>query len=466
MLQIRSIYFIAVFLFLSGIGYSQTITNEKAEKFGQILENAIATNDNFVAGVSAAVLVDGEELWKGAAGLSSIYNPQSHVTPDTLFQIYSITKTFTAALILDLMAENRLSLSDEIQDWISVQGNENIDSTASIKQLITHTTGFDDYVTNESFLLTVYFQQSKIWQPYELLHYVETPLFEPGTDYAYSSTNYIILGMIAEEVTDSTIARLFRTRYFDPLELNNTYFPLAENIPTNIANPHDNLSTLGLTNSGTVDLLEVLDTFDGIISSAWATGAIVSSAEDIAKWGHALFAGEAIHAKAHDSLIAIISAPGFSSHYQDIAPDAVGHNGSAVGFISTLVYVPSENVSICVLINQGHTTMSGELSEISEALYDALLEPSAIETFAAQSNHYKLFPNPCQNFIHVNIPQSLKNNTNISIYSSSGKRLRTFCLKKGQQNPYEIPVSGLAGGVYFFHINNEEQIIKPFVIKR
>ena len=190
---------------------SQVLPADKVAELQSIIENYYADEELLLGGLSAALYIEGEGSWKGATGISTITDAESYINTDTRFHIYSITKTYTAALILELMAEGRLWLDETVADYIDVSENVNVTGNATIKQLITHSSGIADYVANQLFQLAVYSDQAKIWQPKELLNYVGQPQFTQGTGIAYSSTNYILLGMIAEIVTDSTAEQLFRT---------------------------------------------------------------------------------------------------------------------------------------------------------------------------------------------------------------------------------------------------------------
>lgn len=458
-------------LLLFQTGFAQDLPDAKAERLQEVLDSIYQNDDTYFAGISAAVLIDNEGFWEGATGISSIDFPDSYITTDTLFHIYSVTKTFTAALILELMAEERLTLDNIVTDWISVDDYTNIDGKATIRQLLSHSSGYDDYVTNPYFLLAVYTDSTKLWTPEEVLKYAPEPLFNPGEDYSYSSTNYILLGLIAEAVTDSSIDVLFRTRFFDKLDLTRTFFPPDEDITGNVANPHEDPSELPSLEaySSMLALFNIPDSLvdlsnhvsmKTVASAAWTTGAIVSTAEDIVHWGYALLEGDIISTAARDTLYNILTTnPILSSEYEDIASDAIGHDGAAAGFRASLTCIPSEGIYIVALINQGVSLIStDELHYIVKSLYNEVTEKtvSIMETKTMFSIK-QIYPNPTTSGTKIEFSLQQKTDVILSIYNTQGVEVKQLINKTMDENTYSIEadLSNLPVGVYMLRLNTD-----------
>ena len=142
-------------------------------------------------GLAAAVYVSDQCQWAGAAGFS-VYDPARETAPDIdpamTFGFASISKTFIAALVLQLAESNLLSLDDPLQKWLP--NFRNINSSATIRQLLGHTSGIYNYLDHPSDPFINSPDLNRIWRPEEILsNYVLAPKFQPGAGYAYSNTN-------------------------------------------------------------------------------------------------------------------------------------------------------------------------------------------------------------------------------------------------------------------------------------
>ena len=185
--------------------------------------------DRGLTGVALAVDQDGEFLFDGAAGLAN-RETQTPLAPADRFRIYSITKTFTAVLVLQLVDEGVLSLDDTVADWLDDPAVARIPNVEQItlRQLLTHTSGVYDYFAQDSpFWQDAYLGEdadwSRVWTPEELLAYADgaahAPDFAPGEGVRYSNTGYILLGLIVEEATGQAFADRLHQQILDPLGL-------------------------------------------------------------------------------------------------------------------------------------------------------------------------------------------------------------------------------------------------------
>jgi D-alanyl-D-alanine carboxypeptidase len=188
-----------------------------AEQLQKALDDGISNYDG--KGVSAAVIIPGQEMWTGTSGIS---HGATQITANMLFSAGSITKTFTAVTIMQLAEENKLSLDDSLYNWISSYSN--IDSTITIRQLLNHTSGLYDIADNSQFFEQIFLDQNRIWTLEEILSdYVLDPYFPKGTEWHYSNTGYIILRSIIKQISDSGISDEYRSRFLLPLNLNRTF---------------------------------------------------------------------------------------------------------------------------------------------------------------------------------------------------------------------------------------------------
>ncbi len=451
---------LALFLVFAASSFylaAQNFPVELQNRFQTVLDTTMQNNPHFVAGISLAVYSEEHGFWEGTSGVSSINDPASFLTTDTLFHIYSITKTFTSAMILKLMAANQLNLDDPISQYLTIE-NVNINSQATIRQLLNHSTGFDDYVTNFMFLWAVQSNPTHIWEPVELLQYVATPDFETGTSHGYSSTNYIILGMIIETVTGNTIANLFREHFFNPRGMQHSYFTPDETVPENKANPHDKLLVIGGTPPDAIADISFFP-FDGIISATWSTGGIVSLPREIVSWGHDLWSGNILPEQASDTLINSLnnsSNYGYGVMRRNEYPNgAIGHDGGAVGYVATLIHFPNDRITVCAMVNQGSMTVNDiAVSDFVTAIYDiATTSNVAIETYPELlPADIFLFPNPVENILNAEFYSPNTEKIEIQLFNTSGTLVfrNTEMVMRGK-NSLKINVENLPAGVYFLN---------------
>ena len=169
----------------------------------RILRDTVRTEG--IAGLSVAVRSASGATWTGVAGHAE-FSPSRTIKPDTVFSIASVSKTFVAALILQLADEGKLSLDDSFGDYApEVPGGKGV----TIRQLLSHTSGIYDYFENPRYLRIsgAWFDQPDAtglasrdhrWTFDEIMRLVRSPYCRPGRCYHYSNTNYVILGARGE----------------------------------------------------------------------------------------------------------------------------------------------------------------------------------------------------------------------------------------------------------------------------
>ncbi|MDB5033094.1 MAG: hypothetical protein JWQ98_335 [Chlorobi bacterium] len=337
----------------------------------QALEKTLAAVDVRARhGVLASVIAPGLGQWTGAAGYSDSVGP---AMPDMRFQIGSISKTFIAATIFQLVEEGTLSLSDSLHAWLP--GYDNIDSTITIRQLLGHTSGVFDFLNDDrtgDLISDAYlFHPDKFWTPGEILsQHVGTPNFKPGKGARYSNTGYILLGSIIEKVTGQPVAQEIRNRFLTPLNLGGTY-PGWENKPT--GKLVDGWSTgFDADTMKQVDVSSIPTT--AALSMAWTAGGMVSTAGDVARWADALYRNGGV--LKDSSLKAMLTFRSTSDgdvglgafRYHYYSRIAYGHTGGILGYSSWVLSIPKDSVSVAVLINSFHPYIDAGSQEFMTAL--------------------------------------------------------------------------------------------------
>ena len=151
-----------------------------------------------------------------------------------LFGFGSITKTFVAAIVLQLVEEGKLGLGDTLGKWL--EEYPNIDTNITVHQLLNHTSGLGGYFRKEHFRSDVEGNLDRVWSPEEILKYVGIPKTLPGDGKQYSNTNYILIDLIVEAATGNPVEQELEERVFRPLRLDHTYLPKRDFDPRRWAN--------------------------------------------------------------------------------------------------------------------------------------------------------------------------------------------------------------------------------------
>jgi D-alanyl-D-alanine carboxypeptidase len=387
-------------LFSSATLYSfaQGFSTETQAKLQKVIDG-FQNNPNspFVGGISAAIKVDGLALWQGATGYAARnIDEQNNLLPggtpfttNTLSRIYSVTKTFTAALVLELAKVGAFNLQEPVSKYLPLINvvNPNINSSVTIHQLLAHESGYSDYTDEINLQVAVAFNPTHIWTPYEMVSFVHQ-IAQPGAPRRYSSTNYILLGAIIEAATGKPVEQHYRERFFNPLRFGSMYLAGRESLGNHgtLASPHDNISVFNpifqLTGQPTFpDAYTNISRFpmDAIVSLAFTAGGMVSNAADLAEWGNALFGGRATSRSTIDTMLNSISNTpdedgdklgyGIFVNTKISKTDYfIGHNGGAPGYRSVMFYQPDRKMTLVVLIN----FYGGDPYSIAKALYESL----------------------------------------------------------------------------------------------
>ena len=209
--------------------------------------------------------------------------------PGLHFRAGSLTKSFVATVVLQLVAEGRLSLSDTLERWLPAilpYGDR-----VTVHQLLNHTSGVPDYwATVERTLAGSRQGRLRAWTPQALVGLVadQPPGFPPGTAWSYSNTGYVLLGLTVETATGNTLARELGRCIFGPLGLRDTLLP--GNSP-GIPSPTSRGYSVPLSPQGEVITGPLLDFTAQNPSWAWAAGALVSTLEDLGHFFRALLGG-------------------------------------------------------------------------------------------------------------------------------------------------------------------------------
>ncbi len=469
--MLKKVYLILAFVSWTPTVWSQTFPPELAEKLNARLDSVYAARP-YKAGLSAAIYLPDGALWTGAVGVAHIIE-RTPVTPDHKFRIYSSTKPVTAAMILSLAADGLISLEDSLSKFLPwIDTVPNLRGDVTLAQLLTHETGFNDYTENMAFQIQIIANYDTVWTPENIIQHCEAPWFAPGQNRRYSSTNYVLLGMVVEKVMNMSAAEAFRQNFFEPLGLNDMYLSDGSEPAGTLAGPHDNLKDFGLT----PDSISYLPfSYRGIITGAWTTGAVVATARNLALWGRQLWGGNALSPQARELMLGSLPSygsvnpfnpektvddnfPGYGVFHEWATMEGfVGHGGASIGYRSVYAHHPEKNISIAVCTNQGKGDMSGVAHELMKVVYEHLgLEyTNRTEAFVPG---FSVYPNPGRETFRVQAAEPI----DVVLYDLAGR------VRFERKNTFDAHISGLAPGMYLVRATaqNGAAVTKRVVVER
>ena len=307
--------------------------------------DAIASSYYPAAEPGAAVLVmkDGAVLLRKGYGLADL-EQGIPIEPDMVFRIGSVTKQFTAAAILLLQEEGKLSVKDDIRKHLPdfpTSGRK-----ITIAHLLTHTSGIRSYTDMAAFGRNLR-EDMSVDEIIALFR--DEPLgFEPGEKYAYNNSGYVLLGAIIEKASGKTYEAYLREKIFEPLLMSQTYYGSATRIIPRRVQGYDSANA-------EFENAEFLS-----MTIPYAAGALLSTVDDLAKWDRALYGTALLGQRSLDSWWNAFSLTnGESIHYgygwaisSYEGHRVVGHGGGINGFTCSLLRMPEDRVFVTVLTNR------------------------------------------------------------------------------------------------------------------
>jgi D-alanyl-D-alanine carboxypeptidase len=291
-------------------------------------------------GVTFAAVRDGQVVWAGSSGVAR--DGRTRLATNSPMVIGSVTKTFVSAAILQLVDEGRIGLDDPVRDHLPEL--RKVSREITIRQLLDHTSGLAD-VFNDTTRRGLEEHPERAWTSREVLATLHAPWYRPGEGWAYANTNYHLLGLVVERVTGTTLEQELARRFFDPYDL----------AATRMLSPDDPTSPLA----------------PAWTTIFWGSGAMVSSASDLARWGDALYdddvpsravletdTGRAMFTFNRDDYGLGVK------RFEELEPRAgYGHTGLLNTYTTLLLHLPKEDVTIAILVNRTNVDLLGMLRE-------------------------------------------------------------------------------------------------------
>lgn len=288
----------------------------------------------FSHGTGVVIGYGTDELTSVAYGIRNSKTNEP-LSPDDLFEIGSITKNFTAVTMLLLQEEGKIDLDQTIDKWFPDFEKGDI---ITVRMLLNHTSGileWNDFEDLEGMVDKVNGQFN----------------FEPGTDWSYSNTNFILAGLIINKITGKDAVEVIREKILDPLEMNHTFMKEFEDYPLEEkAHGHT------FDEYGNIIPYELNEKF-------WTAGGIISNAGDMFKYAHALFNGDLISQESLDQMLDMVKVSGTPVYGLAIMYGNGSHGkfyyhgGDVITTAAIMAYYP-ETGEIHVLFNNGGNSSS------------------------------------------------------------------------------------------------------------
>ena len=291
-------------------------------------------------GVTFAAVRDGELLWAGSSGVAR--DARTRLLADSTMIVGSVTKTFVAATILQLVDDGRLHLDDSVRTHLPAVTQ--VSPEITIRQLLDHTSGLAD-VFNATTRRGLEDHPERAWSAKRVLATLHGPWYQPGEGWAYANTNYMLLGMIVERVTGSTLEQELERRFLEPLGLDRTQ-SLVPGDPTSPLAP-------------------------AWVTIFWGSGAMTSSAGDLARWGDALYDDDVPELGLLDadvrSAMTRFNRDDYGLGVKRIELDkrwtGYGHTGLLNTYTTLLLHLPKDDVTVALLVNRTHVDLLSMLRE-------------------------------------------------------------------------------------------------------
>lgn len=308
-------------------------------------------------GAPGAVVLaaDPSSTWEKAAGIADL-STGAPMTPNHRFRIASVTKLFTATVVLQLVDEGALALDAEVG---SIEGG------VTVRQLLNHTSGLQNFAEIDA-LFEPYREdrghRSEL-TPHDVVGLIEkTPRrFAPGKGWFYTGSNYVVLGLLVEETTDATLADELRRRIIDPLGLADTDLPDAFPTPAGLARGYLPAENPLLPDPGP-DPIDVTD----VDIFSWGGGGMVSTARDVARFLRAMLGGELLPPAMRAELVTTVTSDweesaGYGLGIEEVTSlmgqgespcgPAWGHLGLAPGYTTIALGSEEGDRQVVVLAN-------------------------------------------------------------------------------------------------------------------
>ena len=408
-----------------------------------------------VPGVSAALLLPGDKYWVGASGVSDIYSFDPIDTTHIFYQA-SVTKMFVAAIIFQMVEQNLLSIDDSIGKYLPPILT--VPSSTKIRFLLNHRSGLFNFIGGNPAATNSWFSiPDSIWTPQLAIEtYNSNPAFSQGSSFAYSNTNYIVLGMLIERITGNAFATELKNRILIPYGLHQTFFPPFDSIAGNQVTGWTSFTSL----SGPYNTDASLILNDCSTSMFFTAGALVSSPRDVAKFTRLLFSGRFVH----DTTLILMktctnvnlgnncNGYGYGTmRYNFAGKTYFGHAGDLSGFTNLTIHNETDDITLAISINRNNAPRG----PVALAILNALQQVLTVGVNEPEINNlsFNIYPNPANSTTRIDFVNSDNETYHVELINQQGQRVHSAYLGN-HSNHHTIDLENFSGGIYLIKLSN------------
>jgi len=353
-------------------------TQQTQDKLLQLLLDERVDRFDVVPGGALAVIRPNDDALVFTTGFSDKEN-QVVMEKDATFRIGSVTKTFTALATMQLAQSGEITLDQTIEELLpGILGEQYHPQEITVRHLLNHTAGVFSFTGDVmNWMVPYLLDPSVTFTPLELIGIAN--LYQPtgpiGSEWHYSNTHYILLGLIIEDVTGNTWEEEVRTRFIDPLGLQHTTVPETgdESMPSGYAHGYTNLYIETGGAAGGDSLVEFSEIEP---STTWSSGNMISSVGDLARWAKAIAEGELLNDEYQGELLTFFDVSDNIKMGLGIVREAdyriLGHRGQIEAYDCAMMYMEDLGISTASCVNSQIQQIGPEYSNVELlVMYDA-----------------------------------------------------------------------------------------------
>lgn len=337
----------------------------KAEKMDALMHQYV---ENRQFNGSVLVAENGKVVFKKGYGMANMEWSIANA-PDTKFRLGSITKQFTAMLVMQLVEKGKIKVNDKITAYLPDYPKATGDKI-TVHHLLTHTSGIPSYTNFPQFFENL--SRDPFTPDAFVKQFCDLPLeFEPGSTFAYNNSGYFLLGVLIEKVTGKSYAQVLQEQILTPLQMNDTGYDLHEPLLAKRATGYEKRGSK-YVNSAYLDM-----------SIPYAAGSMYSTVEDLYRWDQALYTDKLISPASKTLLF----TP-FLSNYAygwgvnkikigELKDDlqVIEHGGGINGFNTIIARLPKDKQLIVLLNNTGGAPLNAIRTNLLNILYNQTVTP-------------------------------------------------------------------------------------------
>lgn len=448
-------YFLLTFLFFCPNKGNAQLSQESKNSLQHKLDSCVQQFN--IPGISVALIFPNDEIYLGASGLSDIETGHKMDTSH-LFQMASVTKLFTSAIVMKLIEQGYFTLDDTIGRFLPVLNNVPVNT--KIRYLLNHRSGIADILENNDLVNEWFTSPLMIWKAEDVINQFCGPVkFKQNTKWQYSNTNYVLLGMLIEAVTASSFHEAIKNYIKIPYHLDEMYIDPFEVIPPTATKGWTQWDNVNVFNTDAAIFLNPCS--QSMFSSA---GSMVALPKHVALFTRLYHGGNFISDELMEEVRKVSNvnfgdgANGYGlgmMRYQFNGNTYYGHGGDVNGFTMLSIHSPTANITFTLGINRNNA-QRGQIAPVFIKVAETII--SAVEDEIELP--VMIFPNPTNDKLIVDLSalEDIIRPYEVEIYNVEGTKLSPNLTT--EENQISFSTDQIPDGTYFLILRNDKTFIK------